>query len=132
METKIRINVLVPDEIRYLFDPDADPMFIAIRERGHIVVKPMSDCNFSRPCNRSHQAYRRGFLSGVLDGYEDGYNRGFKDAGDNQEYDSRYKGASWLSGDGEYDTPSCDGECHSCRFYDSIYDTCRYECTGVI
>lgn len=132
MDAKIRINVLVPEEIRYIFDPDSDPMFIAAREHGQIVVRPINDYDHSSSRNVGGSDYRKGFMNGVLDGYEDGYNRGFTDSEKRLAYDPRYKGASWLSEACEYDFPTCAGNCRECKFYDDIFDICRYERTGCL
>ena len=130
MERKIRINVLVPDEISYAFDPDADPMFIALREKGKILIKPLTEI-VNSPAH-SKKDYRKGFLSGMVNGYEDGYHRGYFDADSYNGYDSQYKGSSWLSDDQDYDCPVCSGQCYRCPYYDSVSETCRYEELGDI
>ena len=40
VEVKIRIAVLVPQELQHIMNNQNDPMFIASREQGHIIIKP--------------------------------------------------------------------------------------------
>lgn len=43
MELRKRITVLIPSELVYAFDPDHEHIFIAARERGRIVARPMEE-----------------------------------------------------------------------------------------
>ena len=42
MKYKIYVAVLVPSELLYAFDPDQESVFVAARERGLIVLRPIN------------------------------------------------------------------------------------------
>ena len=131
MDRKMRINVLVPDELEYIIDPDtdpdADPIFIAVKEKGQLLIKPLTNYLTGNTSTPIAEDYRNGFMNGVVDGYEDGYHRGFNDGSSHHSYDSRYKGKSWLSEEDEYDQSHCSGNCTNCKYYDDIFEVCRFE-----
>lgn len=127
MEAKFNIKVIVPDELKYLFEGDNDNLFVAVREKGRILVKPFAEYGIGVSCNTREQIYRTGFVDGSNDGYENGYNRGFEDASHNEEYDPRYRASSWNSGVSSVSNVKCTGDCRECPFYDDIFDICRCE-----
>ena len=126
MEVKIRIAVLVPQELQHIITTQNDPMFIACREDGHIIIKPMEEYGIHEISVGTETDYRKGYLAGVTDGYEDGYHRGFQDCTRQQEYDPRYQGKSWLASYNYKNGPNCTGHCHDCDFYDDIFCVCRF------
>ena len=123
MELRRRITVLVPSELVYAFDPDHEHIFIAAREKGQIIARPVEEIAHASPRTRGRKVYNKGYASGMMAGYEDGYRRGYNDCMDSFEYDSRYDlGVNY---DGDSQTAfHCAGQCTTCRFYDDINGTC--------
>lgn len=126
MEVKLRIAVLVPQELQHIITKQNDPMFIACREDGHIIIKPMEEYGIHEISVGTETDYRKGYMAGVTDGYEDGYHRGFQDCIRHQEYDPRYQGKSWLASYNYKNGPNCTGHCHDCDYYDDIFCVCRF------
>ena len=126
VEVKLRIAVLVHQELQHIINQQEDPMFIVSRENGHIIIKPMEEYGISEISVGTETDYRKGHLAGVTDGYEDGYHRGFQDCTRQQEYDPRYQGKSWLASYNYKNGPNCTGHCHDCDFYDDIFCVCRF------
>ena len=126
MEVKLRIAVLVPQELQHIITKQNDPMFIACREDGHIIIKPMEEYGIHEISVGTETDYRKGYVAGVTDGYEDGYHRGFQDCTRHQEYDPRYQGKSWRASYNYKNGPNCTGHCHDCDFYDDIFCVCRF------
>ena len=126
VEVKLRIAVLVPQELQHIINQQEDPMFIVSRENGHIIIKPMEEYGIREISVGTETDYRKGYMAGVTDGYEDGYHRGFQDCTRHQEYDPRYQGKSWLAAYNYKNGPNCTGHCHDCEFYDDIYCICRF------
>ena len=126
VEVKLRIAVLVPQELQHIITKQNDPMFIACREDGHIIIKPMEEYGIREISVGTETDYRKGYMAGVTDGYEDGYHRGFQDCTRQQEYDPRYQGKSWLASYNYKNGPNCTGHCHDCDFYDDIFCVCRF------
>ena len=126
VEVKIRIAVLVPQELQHIITTQNDPMFIACREDGHIIIKPMEEYGIHEISVGTETDYRKGYMAGVTDGYEDGYHRGFQDCTRHQEYDPRYQGKSWLASYNYKNGPNCTGHCHDCDYYDDIFCVCRF------
>ena len=88
MDVKIRIAVLVPHELLDIINKQSDPMFIASREQGRVVIKPLSEYGLREASVGTETEYRKGFMAGVTNGYEDGYHRGFQ-AGSHRAYAGR-------------------------------------------
>lgn len=126
VEVKLRLAVLVPQELQHIINHQEDPMFIASREDGHIIIKPIEEYGIREISVGTETDYRKGYMAGVTDGYEDGYHRGFQDCTRHQEYDPRYQGKSWLAAYNYKNGPNCTGHCHDCEFYDDIFCVCRF------
>ena len=126
VEVKFRIAVLVPDELRSIINSKNDPMFIAAREHGHIVIKPLEEYGIHERFVGKESDYRKGYMAGVSDGYEDGYHQGFRDSSRQKEYDPRYQGKSWLATYNYKNGPNCTGHCYDCECYDDIFCVCRF------
>jgi hypothetical protein len=123
MELRKRITVLVPSELVYAFDPDHEHVFIAAREKGRIIARPMEEVAMPGTRIRGRKVYNNGYASGMKAGYEDGYRKGYNDCMDSLEYDSRYDTALDY-GDGGLNSFHCTGHCTTCRYYDDINGTC--------
>lgn len=52
MKYKKTISVLVPSELIYLFDADCEHLFIASRERGRIVARPVEEVIGGQDCDQ--------------------------------------------------------------------------------
>ena len=126
VEVKIRIAVLVPHDLQSIINGQRDPMFIASREHGHIIIKPLEEYGLQEESVGTETDYRKGYMAGVIDGYEDGYHIGFQDCVRHKEYDPRYQGKSWLATYNYKNGPNCTGHCHDCEFYDDIFCVCRF------
>ena len=59
MEVKLRIAVLVPQELQHIITKQNDPMFIACREDGHIIIKPMEEYGIHSPRENNPQKRRK-------------------------------------------------------------------------
>ena len=126
MDVKVRIAVLVPHELLDIINKQTDPMFIASREQGRVVIKPLSEYGLREVSVGTETEYRKGFMAGVTNGYEDGYHHGFLAGSHNLEYDPRYQGKSWLATYNYKNGPNCTGHCHDCGWYDDIFCVCRF------
>ena len=126
MEVKLRIAVLVPHELQSIINSKNDPMFIACREHGHIVIKPLEEYGIHEVSVGEETDYRKGYMAGVIDGYDDGYHKGYQDSDRYREYDPRYQGKSWLAAYNYKNGPNCTGHCHDCEYYDDIFCVCRF------
>ena len=126
MDVKVRIAVLVPHELLDIINKQTDPMFIASREQGRVVIKPLSEYGLREASVGTETEYRKGFMAGVTNGYEDGYHRGFLAGSRNLEYDPRYQGKSWLATYNYKNGSNCTGHCHDCGWYDDIFCVCRF------
>ena len=70
VEVKLRIAVLVPQELQHIINQQEDPMFIVSRENGHIIIKPMEEYGIREISVGTETDYRKGYMAGVTDGYE--------------------------------------------------------------
>lgn len=113
MNYHLSVAVLVPSELLYAFDPDSETEFVAVRERGTIVLRPKYSCE-GVPCELVKTDYRRGYFAGMKEGYYQGYT-------DALECDDPVN-----IDDHTNEPPSCEGQCDRCPYYDDLFDTCRY------
>lgn len=58
MKYRKNVTVLVPSELLYAFDPDLDNVFIAVRERGMIVLHPIAASSAS-PCVSAKATFKK-------------------------------------------------------------------------
>lgn len=49
-----RVKMLVPSELLYAFDPDAEDVFVIARERGRLTARPVSEYGVLRECSEKH------------------------------------------------------------------------------
>ena len=113
MMYKKHVTVLVPSELLHAFDPDFDNEFVAIREKGTIVLRPKISCEGSS-CELMKTDYRRGYFAGMKEGYYQGYT-------DALECDEPANIDDYSN-----EQPSCEGQCSRCPHYDDLFDTCKY------
>lgn len=119
MELRKRVTVLVPSELVYAFDPDHEHVFIAAREKGRIVARPMEEYIALKPCDNYQGRYLPGYTAGMIASFENGYRNGFRHGLDKGKFDARLALDS-----GRKIAFSCTGQCTSCQFYDDINETC--------
>ena len=127
MNTKININVIVPDEIRYAFDTDSVPTFFAVRESGRIVIKALCDIGTRKAAFRCVSDYQESFMEGIKQGYDDGYHRGFCDAAKHNAYNANYTDSEWLTAHEASDFCGDDSFCEEGYPYDEFLDDCQYD-----
>lgn len=113
MDYRISVAVLVPSELLHAFDSNYENEFVAVRERGTIVLRPKVPCE-GTSCELMKTDYRRGYFAGMKEGYSQGYN-------DAIECDSPADIEDRIN-----DTPECGGQCNRCPYYDDLFDSCRY------
>ena len=111
MKYRKNVTVLVPSELLYAFDPDQDNVFIAARERGMIVLRPIAASSAS-PCDVSKSDFQKGYRAGMSAGYDKGYS-------DAMDYEA-------LANKDEDVCPDCAGFCYACPHYDDLFDVCRF------
>ena len=100
-EVKFPVHVLVPKELQPLVEGDL--LFIAAREEGRLVIRPMVDYSLGKSCDDQESRYRLGFVDGVLKGYDDGYRKGFYTAYRQLHYDPVYRAGSWTEPEDDLD-----------------------------
>lgn len=49
-----RVKMLVPSELLYVFDPDAEDYFVINRERGRLIARPISEQGILHECAGKH------------------------------------------------------------------------------
>ena len=54
-----RVKMLVPSELLYAFDPDAEDVFVIARERGRLTARPVSEYGVLRECNEKYEHSKR-------------------------------------------------------------------------
>ena len=113
MMYKKHVTVLVPSELLHAFDPHIESEFIAVRERGTIVLRPKISCEGSS-CELMKTDYRTGYFAGMKEGYYQGYTDALECA-DPANIDGFSN-----------EPPTCIGQCSRCPHYDDLFDTCRY------
>ena len=114
MKYRINVAVLVPSELLYAFDPDQESVFVAARERGLIVLRPIN-ATIENQCSANTRDYKKGYLMGM----NDGYHKGYADAMAYEEIKDIIAGE-------EEDLPDCTGFCKACPHYDELFDTCKF------
>ena len=114
MNYKINVTALVPSELLYAFDPDQENVFVAARERGLIVLRPIN-ATAENQCNVPTKDYKRGYLMGMNDGYHKGY-------ADAMAYEEIKKSSPYEC----EELPDCTGFCKACPHYDDLCDTCKF------
>lgn len=114
MKYKINVAVLVPSELLYAFDPDQESVFVAARERGLIVLRPIN-APVGIQCNVNSDDYKKGYLNGANDGFHKGYT-----------YAMAADKIMKLFAEDEDDLPDCTGFCKTCPHYDDLFDSCKY------
>ena len=114
MKYKINVAVLVPSELLYAFDPDQESVFVAVRERGLIVLRPIN-APVENQCNVNSDDYKKGYMMGATDGYRTGY-----------VYAIAAEKIKKLFTDDEDELPDCTGFCKACPHYDDLFDTCKF------
>ena len=72
MMYKKHVTVLVSSELLHAFDPDFENEFVAIREKGTIVLRPNISYE-GTSCELMKTDYRRGYFAGMKEGYYQGY-----------------------------------------------------------
>ena len=114
-----QVTMLVPSELLYAFDPDAEDIFVIARERGRLVARPISEYQNLPECTRYEEGYN--------DGYEDGHAKGYNDALKEFEenYDEEYDTEDYDPDDSS-DEQLCDFLCIGCPCYDEMNDRCRH------
>ena len=53
------VKMLVPSELLYAFDPDAEDLFVIARERGRLTARPVSEYGFLPECGNSNRNFDR-------------------------------------------------------------------------
>jgi hypothetical protein len=114
MKYKINVAALVPSELLYAFDPDQESVFVAARERGLIVLRPIN-APVESQCNINSDDYKKGYLIGANDGFHKGYT-----------YAMAADKIMKLFAEDEDEFPDCTGFCKTCPHYDDLFDSCKY------
>ena len=68
MDYRLSVAVLVPSELLHVFDPDFESEFVAVREKGTIVLRPKISCE-GTSCELTKTDYRRGYFAGMKEGF---------------------------------------------------------------
>ena len=111
---RMNVTVLVPSELQDTLIPDQESIFIAARERGIIVLRPIN-APVENQCNKNSNDYKNGYLMGVNDGFQKGY-----------AYAMAADKIMKLFSEDEDEFPDCTGFCKTCPHYDDLFDSCRY------
>ena len=69
MYYRTNVTVLVSSELVDTFDPDHESIFIAARERGIIVLRPINAL-VENQCNENSNDYQSGYMMGANDGFQ--------------------------------------------------------------
>lgn len=112
------VKMLVPSELLYAFDPDAEDVFLIAREKGRLVARPLSEYASHSECDR----YEEGYDDGYEDGRAKGYNEALKDLEEN--YDDFEDDCE---DEDDSDEQICDCLCIGCPCYDDLNDRCRHK-----
>jgi hypothetical protein len=113
MMYKENVTVLVPSELLYAFDPDNENTFVAAREKGLIVFRPIN-AHADNQCDVNSKYYQKGYLLGLSEGYHKGY-------ADAMAYEDMQ-----TEGLEDDDFPDCPGFCNACPHYDDLFDSCKF------
>lgn len=111
MNYKKNVTVLIPSELLYAFDADQDNVFLAARERGMIVLRPLI-ISATKPYEVGKSDFQKGYLAGMRAGYDKGYSDALGDE-DNTLVETVVDS-------------NCTGFCLNCPHYDDLFDTCRF------
>lgn len=111
---RINVTVLVPAELQDTLDPDQESIFIASREQGIIVLRPINS-----PIENHYDASTNDYKAGYMMGENDGYLKGYA-------YAKAVDRIKKLFEEDEDELPDCTGFCRACPHYDDLFDTCKY------
>jgi hypothetical protein len=114
MYYRTNVTVLVSSELVDTFDPDHESIFIAARERGIIVLRPIN-APVENQCNENSNDYQSGYMMGANDGFQKGY-----------AYAMAADKIMKLFTEDEDELPDCTGFCKACPHYDDLFDTCKF------
>lgn len=114
------VKMLIPSELLYAFDPDAEDVFLVAREKGRLVARPLSEHACRPECDR----YEEGYDDGYEDGRAKGYNEALKDLEEN--YDD-FEDEDDCDDEDDSEEQICDCLCIGCPCYDDLNDRCRHK-----
>lgn len=114
MYYRTNVTVLVSSELVDTFDPDHESIFIAARERGIIVLRPIN-APVENQCNENSNDYQSGYIMGANDGFQKSY-----------AYAMAADKIMKLFTEDEDELPDCTGFCKACPHYDDLFDTCKF------
>ena len=114
MHYRKNVTVLVPCELLYAFDPDQENIYVAAREKGLIVLRPI-DVHTDNQCDVNSNSYQKGYLMGMSEGYHKGY-------ADAMAYEELHNAHT----EDDADISGYTGFYKVCPHYNDLFDICKY------